>query len=153
MLTIFRILGKGILPTLGRKERLYSVIYVKDLVRGMITAANSGYQNEIFHIANSEPVAWEKFMGEASLLIGRKRIKKICVPEMLAWFLAEISELFIRIFRKKNIFNRDKFREMRFPVWTCSVEKSQNLLHFQSQFPLETAMRETISWYQEQNLL
>jgi nucleoside-diphosphate-sugar epimerase len=153
MLTIFRIINKGVLPALGRKDRRYSVIYVKDLIRGMIAAASSCCQNEIFYIANAGTISWENFMLEASLLFREKRIKKIVVPEMLAWFLAELSEMYIRIFRKKNIFSRDKFREMRFPVWTCSVEKSQNLLHFQSQFPLKTALHETIQWYREQNLL
>ena len=153
MLAIFRILSKGFLLTLGRNERQDSIIYVKDLVRGMIAAANSRCQNEIFYIANAEPIAWERFMRKASLLMGGKRIQKIIVPKMLAWFLAELSEMHIRIFKRRTIFNRDKFREMRHPVWTCSVEKSQNLLHFQPLFPVETALRETIRWYQEQNLL
>jgi nucleoside-diphosphate-sugar epimerase len=126
MLAIFRILGKGILLALGRNERHDSIIYVKDLVRGMIAA---------------------------SQLMGKKRIQKIIVPKMLVWFLAELSEMRIRIFKRKTIFNRDKFREMRFPVWTCSVEKSQNLLHFKPLVPIETALQETIRWYQEQNLL
>jgi dihydroflavonol-4-reductase len=153
MLAIFRILSKGVLLALGRNERQDSVIYVKDLVRGMIAAANSRCQNEIFYIANAEPIAWEKFMREASLLMGKKRIQKIIVPKILVWLLAELSEMHIRIFKRRAIFNRDKFREMRYPVWTCSVEKSQNLLHFQPLFPVETALRETIRWYQEQNLL
>jgi nucleoside-diphosphate-sugar epimerase len=153
MLTVFRILNKGILPLLGRKERQYSVIYVKDLVRGMIAAASSRCQNETFYIANSEPVAWGKFMREAALLMGKKRIQKIIIPEMLSWFLAELSEMHIRIFKRKAIFNRDKFREMLFPIWTCSAKKSQKLLHFQPLFPIEIALRETILWYQAQNLL
>lgn len=153
MLTIFRILSKGILPVLGLKERQYSIIYVKDLVRGMIAAATSRCQNETFYIANAEPIAWGNFLREASRLMGGKRIQKIIVPEMMAWFLAEIAEMQIRFFKKEAIFNRDKFREMRFPLWTCSAGKSQSLLHFQSLFPIETALQETIRWYQVQNLL
>jgi nucleoside-diphosphate-sugar epimerase len=153
MLAVFRILNKGFLLALGRNERLDSVIYVKDLVRGMIAAANSRCQNEIFYIANAEPIVWEKFMREASLLMGKKRIQKIIVPKMLVWFLAELSEMHIRAFKRRTIFNRDKFREMRHPVWTCSVKKSRDLLHFQPLFPVETALRETIHWYKEQNLL
>jgi nucleoside-diphosphate-sugar epimerase len=153
MLAALRILSKGILPLLGRKERQYSVIYVKDLVSCMIAAANSRCQNETFYIANSEPIVWEKFMREASLLMGKKRIQKIIIPEILAWFLAELAEMHVRIFKRKAIFNRDKFREMRFPNWTCSAEKSQNLLHFQPSVPIEVALGETISWYQAQNLL
>jgi dTDP-D-glucose 4,6-dehydratase len=92
-------------------------------------------------------------MREASLLLGKKRIQKIIVPEMVVWLLAELSEMHIRIFKKKAIFNRDKFREMRFPIWTCSAEKSQNILHIQPLIPIEAALRETIRWYQAQNLL
>jgi nucleoside-diphosphate-sugar epimerase len=153
MLAGLRILNKGILPLLGRKERQYSVIYVKDLVRGMIAAANSRFTNETFYITNSEPITWEKFMREAFLWMGKKRIHKIIVPEMLAWFLAELSEIHIRFFRRKAIFSRDKFREMRFPIWTCSAEKSQNLLHFQPLVPIGVALQETIRWYRAQNLL
>jgi nucleoside-diphosphate-sugar epimerase len=153
MLTAFRILRKGILPLLGRKDRQYSVIYVTDLVRGMLAAASSRCQNETFYIANPEPIAWEKFMRTASQLMGIKQMRKIIVPEMLAWFLAELAEIHIRFFKKKAIFNRDKFHEMQFPFWTCSAIKSRSMLHFKPLFPIEIALSETIRWYQEQNLL
>ncbi|MCX6554928.1 MAG: NAD-dependent epimerase/dehydratase family protein [Candidatus Aminicenantes bacterium] len=152
MLTIFRVLKKGILPALGRKERKYSVIYVKDLVKGMIAAADSPCQNETFYITNAEPVPWDDFMLAAHLPMGGE-IRKVTVPVPLAWFLAELSEMRIRISKRKTIFNRDKFREIRFPVWTCSAEKSRELLHFQSLCPTDSALRETIRWYQEQHFL
>jgi nucleoside-diphosphate-sugar epimerase len=153
MLSIFRILAKGFLPELGRQERVYSIIYVKDLARGMITAARSVCENETFYIANSDPVTWRDFVRETTELIGRKRMRKVVIPGPLAWFLAELSEMRIRICKKKNIFNRDKFREMRFPVWTCSVAKIQQRLHFQTRYPFKTAMQETIRWCLERNLL
>jgi nucleoside-diphosphate-sugar epimerase len=153
MLAVFRILNKGILPLLGRKKRQYSVIYVIDLVRGMIAAANSRCRNETFYISNAEPIAWEEFMREAYLLLGKKRIQKIIIPETLAWVMAELSEMHIRIFKRKAIFNRDKFREMQFPDWICSSGKSNDLLHFQPLFPIETALQETICWYKAQKLL
>jgi len=152
MLTIFRVLKKGILPALGRKERKYSVIYVKDLVKGMIAAADSPWQNETFYITNAEPVPWDDFMLAAHLPMGGE-IRKVTVPVPLAWFLAELSEMRICISKRKTIFNRDKFREIRFPVWTCSAEKSRELLHFQSLCPTDSALRETIRWYQEQHFL
>jgi nucleoside-diphosphate-sugar epimerase len=152
MLTIFRVLKKGILPELGRKQRMYSVIYVTDLVKGMIAAATSTCQNETFYITNAEPIPWDDFMLAAHMPMGGG-IRKVSVPETVAWFLAEISEMRIRIFKRKTIFNRDKFREMRFPVWTCSAEKSSAQLHFQPLCPTASALRETVRWYQEQNLL
>ena len=153
MLEAFRIVRKGIIPMLGRNERWYSVIYVNDLVRGMITAAASLCQNEIFYIANAEPIEWQGFLQEVSRLLGRKKISKIVIPEILGRILAEFSEIHIRAFKRKAIFNRDKFNEMKFPAWVCSAEKIGKMLHFQPQIPILEALQETIPWYQEQKML
>ncbi|MCJ7524417.1 MAG: NAD(P)-dependent oxidoreductase [Candidatus Aminicenantes bacterium] len=153
MLEAFRMVRKGMIPVLGKKERWYSVIYVKDLVRGMIAAAASLCQNEVFYIANAQPVEWQSFLEEVSRLLGRKKIRKIVIPEILGRILAELSEMRIRTFKRKAIFNRDKFNEMKFPAWVCSAEKIGNLLHFQPQIPLLEALQETIHWYQEQKML
>jgi nucleoside-diphosphate-sugar epimerase len=153
MLDVFRILRKGILPVLGKTERRYSVIYVKDLVRGMIAAANSPFQNETFYIANPEAIEWRAFMEQASRLLGGEKIRTIAIPELLGRILAELSEVRIRALRKKAIFNRDKFSEMKFPAWVCSAEKIDSLLHFQPRVPLRAALEETIDWYRQRDLL
>jgi nucleoside-diphosphate-sugar epimerase len=153
MLDAFRIIAKGVLPVLGRKERRYSVIYVKDLVRGMVAAANSPCQNEIFYIANPEPIEWQAFMEQVARGLGRKKMRKIVIPEALGRALAEFSELRIRAFGKKAIFNRDKFNEMKFPVWVCSPAKIDTQIHFQPRAPLQEALQETIDWYRARDML
>jgi nucleoside-diphosphate-sugar epimerase len=153
MLDIFRLVRKGMIPRLGQKERRYSVIYVKDLVRGMIAAATSLCQNEIFYIANDEPIEWQNFLQQASRLLGRKKTRTIVIPEILGRGLAELSEIHIRAFKKKAIFNRDKFKEMKYTAWVCSAEKIDNLLHFKPEIPILEALQETLRWYQEQNML
>ena len=153
MLDAFRMVRKGMIPMLGRKERRYSVIYVKDLVRGMIVAAASPGPSDIFYIANADPVEWQSFLEAVSRLLGRKKTRKIVIPEILGRVLAELSELRIHAFKRRAIFNRDKFNEMKFPVWVCSAEKIGKLLHFQPQIPLLEALQETIHWYREQKLL
>jgi nucleoside-diphosphate-sugar epimerase len=153
MLDAFRIVNKGILPILGRKERRYSVVYVKDLVQGMIIAAGSPCMNEIFYIANPEAIEWRAFMEQVAHLLGRKKMRKIVIPEILGRALAEFSELRIRTFGKKAIFNRDKFNEMKFPAWVCSAEKIDAQLHFQPRSSLQDALAETIDWYRERDML
>ena len=153
MLDAFRILRKGILPVLGRTERRYSVIYVKDLVRGMIAVANSPCQNEMFYVANPEAIEWRAFMEEASRLLGREKTRTVAVPRLLGRVLAELSEARIRVLGKKAIFNRDKFSEMKFPAWVCSAEKIDSQLHFQPHIPLPAALEETIDWYRQRGLL
>ncbi len=119
----------------------------------MIAAAASTCQNEIFYIANVEPVSWVELLEQAARLMGKKKTRKIVIPEILGRGLAELSEMRIRTLKRKAIFNRDKFNEMKFPAWVCSAEKIDNLLHFQAQTPFPDALRETIRWYRERNLL
>ncbi len=153
MLDAFRIVARGIVPLLGRKERRYSVIYVKDLVRAMIAAAFSPCRNEIFYVANPETIEWRELMEMVSRLLGKKKARTIVIPEALGRILAEFSELSIRAFGKKAIFNRDKFNEMKFPAWVCSAAKIETMLHFQPRIPLPAALEETLGWYRERNLL
>lgn len=153
MLDAFRIVARGILPVLGRKERRYSVVYVKDLVRGMVAAADSPCENEVFYIANPEAIEWRTFMEQVARLLGRKKMRKIVIPEILGRALAEFSELRIRASGKRAIFNRDKFNEMKFPAWVCSADKIDARLHFQPRIPLPEALQETIDWYRGRGLL
>jgi len=153
MLDAFRIVRKGLIPILGGAERRYSVIYVKDLVRGMIVAAMSPCRNEIFYVANPEAIEWRSFMEQVSRLLGRPNARTIHVPEILGRLLAEFSEVRIRALGRKAIFNRDKFSEMRYPAWVCSAEKIGARLHFQPRSALRTALEETIDWYRKRDLL
>jgi nucleoside-diphosphate-sugar epimerase len=152
MLDAFRIVARGIVPLLGRVQRRYSVLYVKDLARAMVAAACGPCRNEVFYAANREAVEWREFMEMAARLLGR-RARTIVVPALLGRVLAELSEARVRALGKRAIFNRDKFNEMKFPAWVCSAAKIEALLHFQPRFPLATAMAETIDWYRGQGLL
>ena len=153
MLDAFRIVNRGIIPLLGRQQRWYSLIFVKDLVRDMITAAFSSCGNEIFYVANPQAVEWRDFMEQAARLLGKQKARTIMVPEALGRVLAEFSELRIRVFGNKAIFNRDKFHEMKFPAWVCSAAKIDAMLHVQPRVPLPAALAETITWYREQGFL
>jgi dTDP-D-glucose 4,6-dehydratase len=86
-------------------------------------------------------------------MLGEKKTRKIVIPEILGRGLAELSEIRIRAFKRKAIFNRDKFKEMKFSAWVCSAAKIDSMLHFQAQTPFLDALQETIRWYQERNLL
>ena len=103
--------------------------------------------------ANPETIEWRAFMEQAARLLGEKKARTIMIPEILGRVLAEFSELRIRAFRNKAIFNRDKFNEMKYPAWVCSAAKIEAMLHFQPRFPLPAALKETIGWYREQGLL
>ena len=115
--------------------------------------AFSSIENEIFYLANPEAVEWEEFMWLVSRLMGKQRMHAIHIPLTLGWLMAGMVEMYCRIFRRRAIFNLDKFREMRNPCWLCSSSKAQELVHFTPRFSLEEAMASTISWYRTNGFL
>ena len=153
MLDALKLLKTGILPLLGKGRRRYSIIYVKDLVAGMVELALSRYENETFYLANPSVVEWEEFMRLAAGLLGKQRMYAIHIPVPLGRFLAGSAETYCRIFRQRVIFNLDKFREMRSPCWTCSPRKAEKSVHFTPRFALEEALASTICWYRANGLL
>lgn len=153
MLDALKLLKTGMLPLLGKERRRYSIIYVKDLVAGMVELALSRCENETFYLANPDIVEWEEFMRIAAGLLGKQRMHPIHVPVALGLLLAGSAEAYGRIFQKRAIFNLDKFREMRNPCWTCSPRKAEELVHFTPRFALEEALASTISWYRANGLL
>jgi dihydroflavonol-4-reductase len=153
MLDALKLLKTGMLPLLGKERRRYSIIYVKDLVAGMVELALSRYENETFYLANPNVVEWEEFMRIAARLLGKRRLHAIHIPVRLGRLLAGSAETYGRIFRQRAIFNLDKFREMRNPCWTCSPRKAEESVHFTPRFALEEALASTITWYRENGFL
>jgi nucleoside-diphosphate-sugar epimerase len=153
MLDALKLLKMGVLPILGKDQRRYSIIFVKDLVAGMMELAFSSLENEMFYLANPMVVEWEEFMRLVARLMGKQRMHTIHIPLSLGWLLAGMVEMYCRIFRRRAIFNLDKFREMRNPCWVCSPFKAQELVHFTPRFSLEEAMASTINWYRANGFL
>ena len=140
------------MPLLGHNRR-YSVIYVKDLVRGLLQAALSPVENEVFYLTHPDPLSWETFMEMAAAAMNVQRFRRIRVPAAVVYGLAQLAEARCRLLRRRTIFNRDKCREMRHPCWTCSGAKSEQLLHFAPRFPVAEALALTVGWYIEHGWL
>ena len=153
MLDALKLVKKGMLPLLGKGRRRFSIIYVKDLVAGMVKLALSHFENETFYLANPSAVEWEEFMRLAARLLGKQRMHAIHIPVPLGRLLAGCAETYCRNFRQRAIFNLDKFREMRNPCWTCSPRKAEESVHFAPHFALEEALDSTISWYRANGFL
>jgi len=152
MLAALKILKKGLMPILGKRCR-YSVIYVKDLISGILHAALSPLKDELFYLTNPDPVDWEDFMALAAAAMAVRRPRAIRIPLPAVYVLAQLAEARCRLFRQRAIFNRDKYRELRCHDWICSGAKSERMLHFVPRFSLPEALAATIGWYREEGLL
>lgn len=149
----FKIIKKGILPSPGFKPGSVSVCYVHDLIRAIeLSIVKSLPSGEIFNIADSIPRTWNEMGRTAGKVMGVKP-KTIGIPLFLVYMLALLSEFKGRMIQNPQIFNRDKYREMKGIGWIADTGKAQEQLDFITRYPFETAMRETLAWYREKGWL
>ncbi|MEN2995298.1 MAG: NAD(P)-dependent oxidoreductase [Thermodesulfovibrio sp.] len=140
-LTFFKMIKLGIVFYFV--DGLYSMIYIDDLINGIITASKSeNAVGEIFFIADSQPYNTHQIVEAISEALG-KRPLKIKIPK-------KIGKFFIGVFQKfdkKSIINSDKLKELTQPCWVCSTKKAEQLLGFKTKINLKEGMAWTAKWY------
>jgi dihydroflavonol-4-reductase len=146
-LQYFKFIKKGILGSYTSKPKWVSLCYVKDLAQALHLSASRNLESgEIFNIADKTPYSWEEIGRAAGRALGKK-LKKVTIPAPLFYLGALFSEIAGKISKKPNIFNRDKYRDMRQEGWMADVQKAKEKLSFETQYSLEEAIQETIDWY------
>jgi nucleoside-diphosphate-sugar epimerase len=153
MLALFRIVKRGILPRLGAKKRLFSIIYAGDLVAGILHATFAPLTNTLFYISHPEPIEWQELMRAAAHAQGRKRLLPITVPAVIARGVGLLGSALNYIGGQGKIINRDKVAEMLQPCWLCSNEKCTRLLGFTPQADVQQKLAQTVAWYKQNGLL
>lgn len=152
VLQYFQFIKKGILPSMD-EDRLFSLCYVKDLVRAMDLCLESSLKSgEILNIADPKSYSWDDLGRAAALALG-KTPKRIKIPLSVIFVFACISELLGKIKKSPSNLSRIKFKEMRQAGWVADITKAQELLNFSPQCSFEAAVQETIRWYCDQGWL
>lgn len=140
-LVMFRMVKNGIFPYWG--EAFYSMIYVEDLVDGIIMSAeNNEAVDETFFLSDEMVYTNGDVIKAMSAALETKPFK-IRLPLSLIPFFAFLGEKF----NKKSIINSDKMREIRFSNWTCDVGKAKSELGFSSKTTLTEGVKWTADWY------
>jgi len=148
VLNFFKTVKLGLIPRLGGKERFLSLIYVKDLVEGIIRAGERKKAlGKVYFLANPQPYSWETLARTALNYFGKRGIS-INVPMFLMRGAAAFSEGLGKLLARPSIVNRQKVDEMKADFWVCSPARAKRDLNFEAPTPLEKGITETLSWYE-----
>ncbi|MDW7998844.1 MAG: NAD(P)-dependent oxidoreductase [Thermodesulfovibrio sp.] len=140
-LTFFKMIKSGIVFYFV--NGVYSMIYVDDLINGIITASKSEKAvGETFFIADSQPYNTHQIVEAISEALGKRPIK-IKIPQRIGKFLIGVFQKF----DKKSIINSDKLKELAQPCWACNTQKAEQLLGFKTKINLKEGMEWTAKWY------
>jgi nucleoside-diphosphate-sugar epimerase len=154
-LPLFRMITKyRRYPAFGKEERLYSWIFVRDLVTALrITAETEKGLREIYFAASEKPVAWKEI---ALAIASVKNIRARPLPAFPLPVLngiALLCEGVARVRGRAALFSRQKLAEIMAPSWVVSSEKIYRNLGFRCQMEPMAAVRETLEWYEKQGWL
>jgi len=141
LFVMFKMLRKGIYPYWGKC--FYSLLYVEDLVKGTIVAAEKKEaEGETFFLSDEMVYTNDDIIAEISSALEVKPMK-MRLPRSLMPFIAFLGEKA----DKKGIINKDKVRELLFSNWTCNACKAKNELGFKARITLREGIKWTADWY------
>lgn len=149
LLPYFKLAARRVMPILGYRERRTSLIYVSDLVEGMIAAAQSqAAVGQTYFVSNDKAYTWEELSSLISHAVGKNSLE-IRIPERVLRLVALISERIARLGGKPALINPQKALEMVQDAWVCDSSRAREELGFETRFPLEKAFAETVAWYRK----
>lgn len=151
--TYFKFLKKGLRPIPGNVEGDINLLYVGDLIEGMILAAeNENSSGETYFLADERSYSWEEASDKAARAMGVKAIN-IHIPRWMILTSAFLSELSSGITRKPPFLDRQKAKEVLHDGWFCDITKARERLGFKPRVSLEEGLKITASWYKDNGWL
>ncbi len=144
---VFKAVQNRLFPYWGRSS--YSLIYVEDLVQGMILAAETeAAAGKVYYLADKRIYTNDDILAELSLTLEKKAFR-LKLPRSILPALA----LLLQKIQKKGIINPDKIQEIRYPHWTCDPARAMKDLGFITDTPLGEGFKKTAEWYRKEKWL
>lgn len=152
--TFFESVKRGICPVVGKSRHpTLSLVHVRDLVRGMVDAAEHPETvGETYFLGSKAQYSWQEVKEAATQALGRRALT-VRVPELLVEPVGALAEGVAGLFGEYPALNRDKAREIRHACKMCSSEKARRELGYRQTVPLDEGVEETIRWYQAEGWL
>ncbi len=151
--TFFKSASMGIKPYFGRDKAILSMVYIDDLVDGIIQAAfNSKTISEVYFITDDEVYDWEEVVANLLAAFGKKGIP-INIPVPLFLWSGSFSEKISRALGKAPMFTREKAYEITRRNWACSCRKAAETFGYSPRVKFSEGAELTAKWYKENRWL
>ena len=138
---MFKMIKKGFFPYWGKCY--YSLLYVEDLVRGIILAAEKKEATGgTFFLCDGTIYTNEQITAEIAAALGAKAVK-VRLPRALLPIVGFLGQKI----DKRGIINGDRVNDFRYSNWTCDASKAKDELGFHSQITLREGIKWTADWY------
>jgi dihydroflavonol-4-reductase len=152
-LPFFKLAKKGLRLKLGRADRQFSFVDVKDVVTLLtLLATRKEAVGQAFFCSFPQTWTLEGLLGLVAQTLGVPS-REVFVPAFALRALAGLADGVSLATGKHLPLNRKLARQLLASGWACSTEKAQRVLGFTAQVSIEEAVRQSAEGYQAQGLL
>ena len=146
----FKTFSKGLMTTIGFDKKLISLIYVQDLVKGFMLAAESGKSaGQTYFISSEKHYTWEEIGNITAKVLSKKPVK-IKVPHSVVYGIAAIAQVLASFSSKPATLNMEKARDITRNAWICDTSKAIRELNYHQSISIEEGIKRTCEWYKQQ---
>jgi nucleoside-diphosphate-sugar epimerase len=150
---LFKSVGRGLNVFFGNKDRWFSSVYVDDLVRASLDAADAdATRGKGYFVCDGVPVTWGTFQEEIVRASGR-RVLTLNLPEVFVDIAAVCGETLTRIDGKPRLFNRQKARMGAQEAWTCRSDALRADTGYAPEVEVREGVARTLAWYRRERWL
>ena len=150
---LFKSVSRGINVFFGNKGRWFSAVYVDDLVRASLDAADAdATRGKGYFVCDGVPVTWGTFQEEIVRASGR-RVLTLNLPELFVDIAAVAGETLTRIDKKPRLFNRQKARMGAQEAWTCQHDALRADTGYAPTVDVREGVERTLAWYRKERWL
>lgn len=148
-LELFKSVERRVNVFFGNRDRWFSGVYVDDVVRAVLDAAESdNTRGKGYFVCDGKPTTWGAFQEEIVRASGR-RVLTLSLPELLVDIAAAGGELATRLDGKPRLFNKQKALMGAQEAWTCTHEALRADTGYAPEVDVPEGVRRTLAWYRE----
>jgi nucleoside-diphosphate-sugar epimerase len=146
-LELFKSVERGMNVFFGNRDRLFSAVYVDDLVRAILAAAEAEQtRGKGYFVCDGTPITWGDFQEHIVRASGR-RVRTLNLPEFFVDVAAVGGELLTRIDGKPRLFNRQKALMGAQEAWTCRHDALRADAGYTPEVQAPEGVERALAWY------
>jgi len=139
-----KLIRKRVVPLLKEEGESTSLIYIKDLIRGILQATESPQaQGRTYYLTDGEGYSWrEVILTLKKIVLGNSLF--LPIPEEVIYSLAWFADILRAVGFKKLYFGRKIWNAMAKTKWLFSSSKAEEELGFRPHYKLEAGFKDML---------
>lgn len=153
LLPLFKLARLGALPSAGAGAERVSLVHVRDLAVGMVTALeHPAAARETFFLADADAPTVHELLRTIGLAAGAD-VHVVQLPPAAVFGAALLAETVGRLVRRTPMFNSDFIADVVGHSWVCSPDHARDALGFEAKIGWREGLRDAAGWYLAQSLV